>query len=190
MSDAKIARVYAEALFQAASEAGRTQAVRNDLASFVAAARGSEQLQEFFQNQSLPEESRKRVVMELAAGADPLVRNFLRVLIDKRREDVLEEAGRHYQQRVEAADNRVTVELTTARPISKELQAEVRSSLESSLQSTVELMLAVDESILGGAKLRIGDKIADASIRHRLDQLRARLISPTAKLEGSVEAAS
>lgn len=190
MSDAKIARVYAEALFQAASEAGRIQAVRSDLASFVAAARESEQLGEFYQNQNFSEDSRKRIVMDLTEGADPLVRNFLRVLIDKGREDVLEEAGRLYQQLVEVADNRVTVELTTARPISKELQAEVRASLESSLRSTVELRLAVDESILGGAKLRIGDKIADASIRHRLDKLRARLISPTAKLEGSVEAAS
>lgn len=190
MSDAKIARVYAEALFQAASEAGRTRAVQNDLSSFVAAARESEKLGEFFQNKNLPEESRKRAVMGLSEGADPLVRNFLRVLIDKGREDALEEAGLLYQQMVEAAANRVTVELTTARPISKELQEEVRTSLESSLRSTVELKLAVDESILGGAKLRIGDKIADASIRHRLDQLRARLISPTAKLEGSVEAAS
>ncbi len=84
----------------------------------------------------------------------------------------------------------VTVTLTTARPLPDGLMAEVKASLESSLQKTVELEHTVDEAIVGGAKLRIGDRIADASIRHRLDQLRARLTSPTARLEGSVEAAS
>jgi len=52
------------------------------------------------------------------------------------------------------------------------------------------LKLLVDEDILGGVKLRIGDKIADASVRHRLEMLRARLAGPMARLEGSVETAS
>lgn len=190
MSDAKIARVYAEALFRAASEEGRVQAALRDLSAFIEAVQQSEDLRRVFGSKDMPEAARKNIVMQLTEGGDPLVRNFLRVLIDKGREEILEEAGSIYADLVEVAGNRVTVELTTARPIAEELQAEVKTSLESSLKRTVELKLAVDESILGGAKLRIGDTIADASIRHRLDQLRARLISPTAKLEGSVEAAS
>ena len=50
--------------------------------------------------------------------------------------------------------------------------------------------MTVDEDMLGGLKLRIGDRVADASVRHRLEKLRELLISPMASLEGSVEAAS
>jgi F0F1-type ATP synthase delta subunit len=48
----------------------------------------------------------------------------------------------------------------------------------------------VDESIIGGVKLRVGDRIADASVRHKFDQLRMRLEKSTAMVEVSVEASS
>lgn len=190
MSEAKIARVYADALFHAAEEEGRVQPVRRDLHAFVEAVRKSHELRDVLSNQDVPGETRKRLVLELTEGGDPLVRNLLRLLIDKGREEILEDLEAAFGDMVDAAGNMVTVVLTTARPIPEALKEEIKASLESSLQKTVELELAVDESIVGGAKLRIGDRIADASIRHRLDQLRARLTSPTARLEGSVEAAS
>ncbi len=190
MSEGKVARVYADALFRAAEEEGRIEAVRRDLRSFVEACRGSRELRDAFSNQDVAGETRKRLVMELTEGGEPLVRNLLRLLIDKGREEILEDLGHAFGEMVEAAANVVTVTLTTARPLPDGLMAEVKASLESSLQKTVELEHTVDEAIVGGAKLRIGDRIADASIRHRLDQLRARLTSPTARLEGSVEAAS
>ena len=75
-------------------------------------------------------------------------------------------------------------------PLAPETQDEVRRNLEASLGKTVEMTVTVDEEILGGVKLRIGDRIADASVRHRLDELRVRLVKPTATVEVSVEAAS
>ena len=59
----------------------------------------------------------------------------------------------------------------------------MRKNLEASLAKTVDMTVTVDEEILGGVKLRIGDRIADASIRHSLDELRTRLVKPTATLE-------
>jgi len=190
VSEAKIARVYADALFHAAEAEGRVQPVRRDLHAFAEAVRGSKELGAVFMDQDVSGETRKRLVLELTEGGDPLVRNLLRLLIDKGREEILDDLDQAFGDLVEVAGNVVTVVLTTARPVPEELKAEIKASLESSLQKTVELELTVDESIVGGAKLRIGDRIADASIRHRLDQLRARLTSPTARLEGSVEAAS
>lgn len=190
MSEARIARVYADGLFRAAEEVDRVQPVGRDLHSFVEAYHGSRELRDMFSNQDIPGETRKLLVLELTEGGDPLVRNLLRLLIDKGREDILEDLDKAFADMVEVASNVVTVVLTTARPIPQSLKAEVKASLESSLQKIVELEHAVDESIIGGVKLRIGDRIADASIRHRLDQLRVRLTSPAARLEGSVEAAS
>lgn len=190
MSEARIARVYADALFRAAEEAGRVQQVRRDLHAFAQAVREHDELCSALSNKDLPAESRKRLVLQLTEGADPLVRNLLRLLVDKHREAILEELDVIFGELVDRASGVVKVVVTTARPLSSTSVKEVKESLEGALGETVELELAVDESIIGGAKLRIEDRIVDGSVRKRLEQLRARLISPTAKLEGSVEAAS
>ena len=75
-------------------------------------------------------------------------------------------------------------------PLTPSLQEVLRAKIASSLGKTVELKLSVDAELLGGLRLRIGDRVADASVRHQLERLRESLISPVASLEGSVETAS
>jgi F-type H+-transporting ATPase subunit delta len=190
VSDAKIARVYAEALFAAASEVGRVDAVRRDLTEFTDALRSIPSLRRLLEDEAVKEETKREILLRVTEGGDPLLQNFLRLLVDKGREAVVEDALSIYSDLVDAAGGVVEVEITTARPLPAEMVAEISASVGASLQKTVDLKLTVDEEVLGGVKLRIGDKIADASLRHRLEQLRARLVSPMARLEGSVEAAS
>ena len=190
MSETRIARVYARALYEASVEGGKVEQVRRDLTAFVQALAASAELRDLYFDEEMAAEQKKRILLTLTDGAEPLVRNFLRVLVDKSREPVVEEAHRLFVQRVEAETGVVKVEMTTAVPVPDPVQEKVRETLEASLNKRVELSVVVDEDIVGGARLRIGDRIADASIRHQLDQLRARLVSPTARLEGTVEAAS
>jgi F-type H+-transporting ATPase subunit delta len=190
VSDAKIARVYAEALYAAASEVGRVDPVRRDLTEFADAVRSTPALRQVLEGGDVTEEAKREIMLRLTAGGDPLLQNFLRVLVDKGREVLVGEAERIFSEMVDTGAGVVHVEITTARPLPPEMVAEIRASVSASLEKTVDLTLTVDEEVLGGVKLRIGDKIADASLRHRLEQLRVRLVSPMARLEGSVEAAS
>ena len=184
MSDqTSIARVYAEALFEAASETGKVEAVRRDLTAFAGAVGSNAALGVFFADDEIGAVDKTRAVLDLTDGGEPLVRNFLRLLIDKDRESILDEMTSLFVRRVEDASGVVKVELTTARPLAPETQDEVRRNLEASLAKSVDMTVTVDEEILGGVKLRIGDRIADASIRHSLDELRVRLVKPTATLE-------
>jgi len=91
---------------------------------------------------------------------------------------------------VERAAGLVHVQVVTAVPLPPQVQEALRAKIASSLGKTVELSVSVDRELLGGLRLRIGDKIADASVRYRLERLRESLISPVASLEGSVETAS
>jgi F-type H+-transporting ATPase subunit delta len=84
----------------------------------------------------------------------------------------------------------VHVEVVTAVDMTEAVLDGLKQKIESSLNKTVELTMTVDKEILGGLRLRIGDRIADASVRYRLDTLRELLTSPMASLEGSVETAS
>jgi len=190
VSETKIARVYAGALYEAATETDRLEPVLRDLTAFVDAVEAVAELQAVFLDEKLPVEEKKRLLMELTDGGEELVRNFLRILVDKGRESILSEMHRLFVERMEAAEGLVRVEMVTAVPVPDSLRDEIFKTLETSLATKVELALVVDEGLIGGIRLRVGDRIADASVRHRLDQLRARLVSPTVRLEGTVEAAS
>lgn len=190
MGENKIARVYATALYEAAVEEGRVEQVGRDLGEIVQAMDASPELRQFLVAEEINDSRKTQVLMELTEGGDELVRNFLRLLVDKNREGELTAVHRAFVSRVEEAQGIVHVEVVTAVPLTAPLREALRAKIESSLKKTVELTMIVDEEILGGLRLRIGDRIADASVRYRLEQLRKVLITPMASLEGSVEAAS
>ncbi|MFH0916130.1 MAG: ATP synthase F1 subunit delta [bacterium] len=190
MSEGKIARVYGTALYQAAEEEGRMEQVRRDLGEFVQAVESSGELRQFLVAEEISDVRKKEALLELTEGGDELVRNFLRLLVDKSRESELAGAFRAFVDLMEQAQGLVHVEVVTAVPLTPPLEDALRSKIEYSLKRTVMLTLTVDKEILGGLRLRIGDRIADASVRHRLERLRELLISPMASLEGTVEAAS
>ena len=190
MNEGKIARVYGTALYQAAVEEGRVAEVRRDLEEFIQATESSSELRRFLGAEEVSDSRKKEVLLELVEGGDELVRNFLRLLVDKNREGELGGAYRAFVELVEAAQGLVHVQVVSAVPLTKSLEEALRTKIESSLGKTVELTLTVDKEILGGLRLRIGDRVADASVRHRLERLRELLTSPMASLEGSVEAAS
>lgn len=190
MAESKVATVYATALYEAASEEGRVEDVRRDLGEFVQALEDSPELRQFLVAEEISDVRKTQVLMELTEGGDELARNLLRLLVDKSRESEVTAIYRAYVALVEKARRLVHVEVVSAVPLTAALQDALRSKIEKSLNKTVELSLTVDKEIIGGLRLRVGDQVADASVRHRLESLRTMLITPMASLEGSVEAAS
>jgi F-type H+-transporting ATPase subunit delta len=184
MGEGKIARVYATALYEAAEEEGRIEQVRTDLGEFIQAVEASPDLRQFLVAEEVPDARKAQALMELTEGGDELMRNLLRLLVDKGRESELAGVHRAFVQLVEQAQGLVHVEVVSAVPLTVPLQEALKKKIESSLQKTVELTMTVDAEILGGLRLRIGDRVADASVRHRLERLRELLITPMASLEG------
>ncbi len=190
MSEGKVARVYGTALYEAAKEAGRTEQVRRDLGEFVRAIDASDQLRQLLATDEISDPKKTEVLLDLTEGGDEMVRNLIRILVDKSREREVAGIYRAYVSLVEEAQGLVHVEVVTAVAMPAEIQEALRGKIAASLGKTVELKLSVDKELLGGLKLRIGDRVADASVRYRLERLHESLISPMASLEGSVETAS
>jgi F-type H+-transporting ATPase subunit delta len=184
VSESKIARVYATALYQAAEEAGRVAQVRIDLGEFAQAVDSSAELRRLLMAEEISDLKKTQVLMDLTEGGDELMRNLLRLMVDKNRESELPAIYRAFVGLVERAQGLVHVQVVSAVPLTAALQETLRKKIESSLKKTVELTLTVDKEILGGLRLRIGDRVADASVRYRLEQLRELLVTPMASLEG------
>jgi F-type H+-transporting ATPase subunit delta len=172
-------RMYAQAMYEAASEGGRVDVARAQLAELAAALEGSPELEAFLSNPQLDPGSKADVLDEISTGAEPLVRNFLRLVASKGRAGELRAIAEAFDAIVDEAEGRIAVELTTAVELSDEDAAAIVARIESSSGRSVEATRSVDPSLIGGIVLQAGSLRVDASVRGRLERLRRDLVTRT-----------
>jgi F-type H+-transporting ATPase subunit delta len=168
-------RMYARALFQAAQDAGRVDAVAGELAAIAAAMDEVPELRAFLRNPQIDPAGKASVLEQLTADADELVRNFVRLVAEKGRAGELSEVSAELDALVAKAQNRLAVELTTSYELSDDEAASIVQTIEKSSGRTVDATRSVDPSLIGGIVLQIGSHRADGSVRGRLERLRQEL---------------
>ena len=168
---------YAEALFQAARDREELDETLENLKEFVNALNESEELREFFYGPQIPESQKRRAVDGLTEGMGTSIRNFLKVLLDNDRTEIVEEVVPPFEARVREYQGKVEVELTTAVELSEEEISEVRDRLGKILEGReVELETHVDPNLVGGAVFRVGERRMDSSVRGQLQGLRNKML--------------
>ena len=168
-------RMYARALFEAAREAGRVDDVAGDLAALASAVDEVPELRAFLRNPQIEPSGKAAVLEQLAAGADELVRNFVRLAAEKGRAGDIPEISAELEALVARAQNRLAVELTTAHELSDDEATSIVQEIEKASGRTVEATRTVDPSLIGGIVLQVGSHRADGSVRGRLERLRHEL---------------
>jgi F-type H+-transporting ATPase subunit delta len=168
-------RLYARALFEAAQEQGRAGEVRDELADFVTAAAEVPELGSLLRNPEIDPRARRAAIEELLGGADPLVRNFLLLAVEKGRAAELDAILEELDALVAAEQGRLTVELTTAVELSDDEARDIVKQIEQASGRTVEATRRVDPDLIGGIVLQAGSLRVDASVRGRLNRLRHQL---------------
>lgn len=168
-------RMYARALFEAARDAGRLEAVRDELSDAAAAIESVPELRRVLDNPELEPEAKASVLVAVLADADQLVRNFARLLVEKGRAGELPAVAREYEALVAAEQRILTVELTTAYELSDPEAADIVERIEQASGRQVEATRTVDPALIGGIVLQAGSMLLDASVRGRLQRLRQEL---------------
>jgi F-type H+-transporting ATPase subunit delta len=176
---AVVARTYARALFDAAKEQGRLDAVRAELERFADAVREVPELQALIRNPELDTRAKIDALDAVLEGADELLRNFVRLVTEKGRAPMLEEIAREYAELVAAEERILNVELTTAYELSDSEAASIVDQIEKASGQRVEAARSVDPQLIGGLVLKIGSLEVDSSVRGRLDRLRRELAGAT-----------
>jgi F-type H+-transporting ATPase subunit delta len=184
VSDGAVAKVYAQALFDAAQAAGVAEPVGRELGDFVAALAASPQLSHVLADPQIETSAKVRVVAELTRDAQPLVGNTLQLLLERGRFPIIEEVRAEYDALAAAEAAVVNVEVTSAVELTAATQQRITARVEEATGRRVELARRVDPAIVGGLVLRVGDVIVDGSVRSRIRQLRRRLA--TAEVRGDV----
>jgi F-type H+-transporting ATPase subunit delta len=175
-----IALRYAQALAAVASSHKLdVPAIQQQLGDFSDTLTESQALREVLANPAIPSEQKLRVLDAIASrlGLFPQVRNFLAVITDHQRMNVLSEILDEYHSLADEQAGFAEAEITTAHPLNNGDRAELEVQVARLAGGRVRATYREDASLLGGVVVRIGSTIYDGSIRARLLGLKQKLIN-------------
>ena len=170
-----VATTYAEALYEAAVDADAVPAVAADVEAFAEAVTESDDLRLALENPEIDSRAKASVLKAVDAGAQPLVQNFLQVLVERGRIAEFLEITEAFRERVARAEARLDVEAVTAIPLPDDLRERIVERLLAKTHTTIELTESVDPDVVGGLVLRVGEVVVDGSVRNRIEELRREL---------------
>jgi F-type H+-transporting ATPase subunit delta len=176
--DAAVARRYARALHALASEGRRAEAVADELAAFEQLLATDRELRDALLRPWVKAATKRAIVLGVAArlNVSPLTRNFLALVAQRRRLDVLGEILVAYRARVDEAAGRVRARVRSAAPLPAAERAALRERLGRRLGKTVLLDTEVDPNLLGGFVADVGSRVLDMSVAGQLSALRERIL--------------
>jgi ATP synthase F1 delta subunit len=168
----ELARVYAESLFGVAREKGTLDTVRDQLGQFSDALEGDRNLQVFFFSPEFSSKEKLDGLQLSVSDADPELFNFLELLIEKHRMPAVFRINRKFEELWKQENRRLEVTVTSAIELDPAIAEQVGAAVEEQTGKKVELTSRVDESIIGGLVLQVGNMVLDTSIRNNLEKLR------------------
>ena len=172
-----IADRYADALADIALAQHSAPEVREQLAAFLDLLRESPELGILLENPAVPRPSKRAVVQTLVErlGAGHIARNFLLVVLDRRRMALLPEIQQSFDAKLDERQGITRADVSTARELGDAERETLRGALERLTGKRVEPLYRVDPALIAGAVVRIGSTIYDGSVRAQLERLRAQL---------------
>jgi F-type H+-transporting ATPase subunit delta len=169
-----ISKRYARAFFEIASGEKQLERYYNEINQVVLIIAQNKALGEFLANPVFEQESKKNVIENIIGKLKlaGMTTNFLKLLVDKKRIDVLPDIVFFYRQLMDESLKKVRVNLKTAFPLSKNIQDYIASSLEKVTGRKVEISVEKDPGLLGGIVIGVGDTLYDGSIKNQLNNMR------------------
>ena len=168
------ARRYAEAALEIGRADGTLDRWERDLQQ-LSAALADEQLRALAEHPAVPYAEKERVIRRVAGDVSPEALNLVLLMIRRGRPRAIPRMVEHFANLVRRERGISLAEVRTALPLDEQQRAAVLDRLHELTGDEIEINEVVDESLIGGITVRIGDQLYDASVRSRLERLRARL---------------
>jgi F-type H+-transporting ATPase subunit delta len=174
MPNPRLAARYAKSLIDLALEKGQLEAVHNDMLFLQQAIRGSRELANLLKSPIINPDKKDKILDAIAAGkVSQITTTFNKLLLSKGRESYLPEIVTSFIEQYKEHKGIHTVKLTTAVPVTEDVKKAImdKVSADKNLKN-IELVTAVDESLIGGFVLEIGDELVDGSIAFDLKNIK------------------
>ena len=171
------AKQYAEALFNVSTHSGSEKAVRSSLKMVNSAIKASPEFRAFLFSKRITEAQKATAVKEaLGMECHPIVSEFIGLVTDQNLVQLFSLIEKSYIKIFEQKLNYLNVTAHVSSELSENESKELKESLESALGKSMDLSVKVDPNLIGGIKLRVGNKFMDASIQNQLENMRQSLL--------------
>ena len=176
MNEGTIVVRYAKALYQTAKEDSKTEKVNADVLMLISVIKESEEFIFLLESPVIKVSEKEKLISTLfSKQVDPLVLNFLLLLIKNRREQLLPDMCRVFSHLYKVDKGIKEGTLTTAKQLSKSHFEDIKKYLAKKFKLNIDLQTITDPSLIGGFKLRIEDQQIDASISTKLKKIKTEL---------------
>lgn len=177
-----VALAYAGSLLELASESGADARIGAELKDVRQLLKDNESIRLYFADPSVSSEERSRTIKSAFSGrVSTLVLNTILVLNSKGRLSFLGQVADAYQTLMDEKLGNIEVDVTVASELNSSQIEEVRQLINKGLGKNAVIRQQVDESIIGGLILKVGDRQIDGSVKTQLNKIREKLLLSKAK---------
>jgi F-type H+-transporting ATPase subunit delta len=172
-----VARNYAEALFQLGERSGHAERYADLLDAVAGAVEQTPRVQAFLMSPRVPKSEKAKLFGDALRNVPREFVLFLQAVIRRGRQPLLREIATEYLNLLDLKLERVRAGITLARNPDERLKRGIQEALSRQLGKQVIPNFSVDPEILGGAIVRVGERVLDGSLRRRMTKLRRQLLS-------------
>lgn len=168
---------YAEVLFEVANELDAVEQVNDNFSYITTILTENAKVRTLLEHPDLDAEEKKEIL------ASFVLLKLLNIFVEKGSEDALYSVQEKFKAISEERQGVAVGQVYTAVPLSEDEIKKLEESLSVKFNKTVKLTNEVDETIVGGVKVQIGDKVYDSSVKSQLDRISSNLLTSTIKKE-------
>ncbi|RFU64253.1 F0F1 ATP synthase subunit delta [Bacillus sp. V59.32b] len=177
MSDTSVAKRYAVALFEIAKEQNLLDSIEEELRTVKEVFSTSNELETFLQHPKVSAEAKRQLIDEAFANLSSQVKNTLLLMTDRHRTDVISQMALEFIELANEEKSVAEALVYSVRPLTNSEREAVSSAFAAKVgKRTLRIENIVDRSVLGGIKLRIGNRIFDGSVSGKLERLERGLL--------------
>lgn len=178
MSNSMVAKRYALALFQLSKEHNLLSQTEEELRVVKEVLLNSSDLNLFLKSPKVPVSQKKDMIKVSFAGTNQYVLNTLMILVERHREDQILDMVESFIELSNEEQGIAEAKVYSIRPLTEAEKEGLSASFAAKVgKKSLRIENIVDTELLGGLKLRIGNRIFDGSLRGKLDRLERKLLS-------------
>jgi F-type H+-transporting ATPase subunit delta len=188
VSDNDIARVYASSLVEVAQKKDNLSLVEEELEFIYELFSHDADFNNFITNPGVSREKKNGLIKNVFQGRiSQETENFLYLLVENDRQVFLSEIYQSFSELMDDINGRLRVVVTSSITLNDTMRTNIVKELQGTYKKEIILEEKVDESILGGIIIKIGDLLIDGSLAKDLKNIRTKLISSTVRSEATYE---
>jgi len=179
MSDFRVIKRYALALLENANQQKNVETIYTDVLNFIEICKEAREFWVVLKNPVIHINKKRSIIKSVFTGKmDPLTMDFIYIILNNRREYLLKDIFEQFIRAYKSQKNILETELITAMPIDKSTVDKIGNYIKKVTGSSeVEMKTTIDEKIIGGFALKYDDKLIDATISNRIEQLKKHIIN-------------